>query len=274
MKDKLKPVMAVVITILAFASLIVIHEAGHWAAAQAFGLATPVFSIGIGPREASLVLGNLWGTEFRLAAIPLGGFVEIPALDFGSALQAVPLWQRAIVLAAGIAVNVLSALAILTWLFWWKARLAVSGARVPLVKAFVMSASATVQTLSAIWQAMGNSLWPFARPSEDSECVGPIGVVRAGSRALRGGLVEFTILLVNVDLGLAALNALPVPPLDAGGLMAACVQQAFNLKVEQVDVLGLAVMLTVAALALSAWAVRRLRRARELKRLPAAKASE
>jgi len=43
--------------ILGLCLLITIHELGHWLVARLCGMQTPVFSIGFGKREWSLVLG-------------------------------------------------------------------------------------------------------------------------------------------------------------------------------------------------------------------------
>src|SRR5277367_379254 len=60
--------------------LVLVHEFGHWIVARSFGMWTPVFSIGFGPRKFSWILGRCWNTEFRLSPIPLGGYVSIPEL--------------------------------------------------------------------------------------------------------------------------------------------------------------------------------------------------
>ena len=54
--------------------LIAFHELGHFLACKLFGVATPHFSIGFGPRIASF---RALETTFSLSAIPLGGYVEI-----------------------------------------------------------------------------------------------------------------------------------------------------------------------------------------------------
>lgn len=107
--------------------LILIHEAGHWLAARAFGFKTPVFSIGFGPRKYSIVLGKFWDTEFRLSPIPLGGYVSIPELGDETTARGVlkengedpasfkkfAIWKRVVVAAAGVTMNVLFALVVL-----------------------------------------------------------------------------------------------------------------------------------------------------------------
>lgn len=62
------------IAIIGLNSAIVIHEFGHWVFCKIFGISTPVFSVGVGPTIIQKKIGE---TNFVLAAIPLGGFVEI-----------------------------------------------------------------------------------------------------------------------------------------------------------------------------------------------------
>ncbi len=100
------------------------HELGHWAAARWFGFKTPVFSIGFGKRNWSLILGNFWQTEFRLSPILFGGYVEIPEIDEASqsqdeAASKFPVWQRIAVAIAGVVVNLLMALVILISMYWF-----------------------------------------------------------------------------------------------------------------------------------------------------------
>ena len=89
--------------------IIFVHELGHYLAARAFRIRVRVFSIGFGPR--------LWGfergdTEYRLAMVPLGGYVAFSGIDpsnpTGDAGDFItkPRWQRMVVLLAGPAANV------------------------------------------------------------------------------------------------------------------------------------------------------------------------
>jgi regulator of sigma E protease len=95
--------------------LIVVHELGHWVAARIFGIGTPIFSVGIGPR----IFGyRFMKTDFRVSAIPVGGYVLMSGADpFGEEDPDVycppeenfmlkPIWQRLIVMVAGPGVNI------------------------------------------------------------------------------------------------------------------------------------------------------------------------
>ncbi|MBK9141175.1 MAG: site-2 protease family protein [Candidatus Melainabacteria bacterium] len=111
--------------------LIFIHELGHWLIARMLGFKTPVFSIGFGKREHSLILGRLWETEFRLSPIPLGGYVSIPELEdestalkttaqsgrSRSAYKRFPVWKRISVAVAGVAMNALFAVVAIATLY-------------------------------------------------------------------------------------------------------------------------------------------------------------
>ena len=96
--------------LLILGPLIVLHEFGHFIVAKAFRIGVPVFSVGIGPRLFGFKRG---GTDYRLSAIPLGGYVrlfgdEADEMRTGSAEEFLsrPRYQRFLVYLAGPAVNV------------------------------------------------------------------------------------------------------------------------------------------------------------------------
>ena len=69
------------VAIFALGFTIFIHELGHFLAARRRGLIIKRFSVGFGPK----IFG--WekdGVEYRLSAIPFGGYVALPQLaDMG-----------------------------------------------------------------------------------------------------------------------------------------------------------------------------------------------
>jgi regulator of sigma E protease len=101
--------------------MILIHELGHYAAAKYFGVRVEVFSIGFGKRLLGFRRGE---TDYRISAIPLGGYVKMSGEnpmddrtgDPGEFLSH-PRWQRFIVALAGPAMNVLLALGLWTGIF-------------------------------------------------------------------------------------------------------------------------------------------------------------
>lgn len=104
----------IVVAVLAVSLLIVIHEAGHFLAARAFGMKVERFSVGFGPVFLSARRGD---TEFALSALPFGGYVRIagmaPGDDVdpadGSAYANQAAWRRFITILAGPAMNYLAA---------------------------------------------------------------------------------------------------------------------------------------------------------------------
>jgi len=104
---------------LGISFLIFIHELGHFLAARLFGVRVEIFSIGFGPRLAGFRRGE---TDYRISAVPLGGYVKM-AGEYGDSatdapphpddLLAKPAWQRAIVFSAGVIVNFLFAFLVL-----------------------------------------------------------------------------------------------------------------------------------------------------------------
>lgn len=115
-------------TVLAFlitlGVLIVVHEYGHYRVAVACGVKVLRFSVGFGHVIWRQQRG---GTEFAVSAIPLGGYVkmlderegEVAPHELDRAFNRKPLWQRAAVVAAGPAANLLLAWLLFAAASWW-----------------------------------------------------------------------------------------------------------------------------------------------------------
>jgi regulator of sigma E protease len=101
--------------VLVLGVLILVHEWGHFIVARLFKVRVDVFSIGFGPRLFGMKRGD---TDWRVSALPLGGYVrmagqDITDIDSGDQkptgapdeLMSKPRWQRALICAAGPAVN-------------------------------------------------------------------------------------------------------------------------------------------------------------------------
>jgi regulator of sigma E protease len=111
--------------------LIFAHEAGHFFVAKAFGVRVLVFSFGFGKRLIGFRRGD---TDYRISAIPLGGYVRMagdtpddthPA-DRAEFLSK-PKWQRFLILVAGPAMNLLIAIAFI-------AVISMIGTEIPIMK--------------------------------------------------------------------------------------------------------------------------------------------
>jgi regulator of sigma E protease len=98
--------------------MILVHEWGHYAAAKFFKVRVEVFSIGFGKRLFGFRKGE---TDYRISAIPLGGYVKMSGEnpmdertgDPGEFLSH-PRWQRFIIAIAGPFMNVVLAVGLLT----------------------------------------------------------------------------------------------------------------------------------------------------------------
>lgn len=101
--------------------MVVIHEFGHFIVAKLLGIAVETFSVGFGPRLLGFRIGE---TDYRLSAIPLGGYVKfrgenlelIQGKSEGSVDEFLshPKWKRFLVAIAGPVFNIATALAIPT----------------------------------------------------------------------------------------------------------------------------------------------------------------
>lgn len=104
-------------------SAVVLHEFGHFIVAKLFKIRVETFSVGFGPR----LFGRKWGhTDYRISAIPLGGYVKLGGDESNAPLEGAsapdipanemynlrPRWQRILVALAGPVMNILTALAI------------------------------------------------------------------------------------------------------------------------------------------------------------------
>ncbi len=127
--------------LLVLSVLVVFHEFGHFAVAKAFRFPVEVFSFGFGRR----LFGRKWkGTDYRVSAIPLGGYVRViglgpdeSTLAEGSSREARPVgkrWQRALILIAGPGMNFLLAILLHTAVFAIGARVAAYELQAPIVK--------------------------------------------------------------------------------------------------------------------------------------------
>src|SRR5256885_3112473 len=99
--------------------MVVIHEFGHFIVAKLVGIPVETFSVGFGPRLLGFRKG---GTDYRISAIPLGGYVKfrgenmemLQGASEGSVDEflAQPKWKRFVVASAGPAFNIATAILI------------------------------------------------------------------------------------------------------------------------------------------------------------------
>jgi regulator of sigma E protease len=118
MSDFLISVAAVAV-VLGF--MILIHEFGHYAVAKLLGVRVEVFSIGFGKRLLGFRKGD---TDYRISAIPLGGYVKMSGENPMDERTGDPAefmshsrWHRFLIAIAGPTMNILLAIVLLTTVY-------------------------------------------------------------------------------------------------------------------------------------------------------------
>ena len=107
--------------IFVFGVLVLIHELGHFLAAKWMGVRVERFSIGFPPRLFGKKIGD---TDYCISAIPFGGYVKMSGMVDESMdtnitgadyeFSSKPVWKRAIIITAGVIMNLLLAVLVLT----------------------------------------------------------------------------------------------------------------------------------------------------------------
>ena len=70
--------------IFVLGTAVVLHEFGHFIVAKLFKIRVETFSVGFGPR----LFGKKWGhTDYRVSAIPLGGYVKLGGDESNAPLE-------------------------------------------------------------------------------------------------------------------------------------------------------------------------------------------
>ncbi len=107
--------MAILIFAVVLFLLVLVHEFGHFITAKKTGMRVDEFGIGFPPKLFGFRSGE---TEYTFNALPIGGFVKIYGEDaieaegkgdFSRSFSGKSKWAQALVLVAGVAMNVLFA---------------------------------------------------------------------------------------------------------------------------------------------------------------------
>ncbi|MEM9029453.1 MAG: M50 family metallopeptidase [Pseudomonadota bacterium] len=115
-------------------AIVFVHELGHFLVARWCGVSVSVFSIGFG--KEIFGFNDRHGTRWRVAWIPLGGYVkflddddptssktttdaaELTPEQRAGAFHLKPVWKRAAVVAAGPIANFIFAIVLFALMFW------------------------------------------------------------------------------------------------------------------------------------------------------------
>ncbi|HEY1499573.1 MAG TPA: RIP metalloprotease RseP [Acidobacteriaceae bacterium] len=102
-------VIATVSFLIVLGIMVLVHEFGHFAVAKLCGVRVEVFSLGFGTRLFGVKYGD---TDYRISALPLGGYVKMSGETPGSEttgdpgeFSSHPRWQRVLIAVAGPVAN-------------------------------------------------------------------------------------------------------------------------------------------------------------------------
>lgn len=128
-------IMTIVALLIVLGVVVFIHELGHFLAARWAGVRVDAFSIGFGP--AIINWHDKYGTVWKIACLPLGGYVsiygqedmfnrkkynELPKQKKVGHYLSVPAWKQFIIIGAGVFMNFILAWAIYSSIFMFKPR--------------------------------------------------------------------------------------------------------------------------------------------------------
>jgi membrane-associated protease RseP (regulator of RpoE activity) len=118
--------LAIVVFFSGLLFIILIHEAGHYLVARAYGFKVEEYFVGFGPKLWSFRRKDI---EYGVKALPLGGYVKIAGMNpyepvapehHDRAYGSKPIWQRAMVILAGPGSHfIVAAILFASWLFFF-----------------------------------------------------------------------------------------------------------------------------------------------------------
>lgn len=159
-----------ILFIVTFTALIAVHEFGHYLSARLLGMKVLEFAFGFPPRVAAVEKG---GIKYSLNLIPFGGFVRILGQDDFTihqegegdprAFTSKPWWSQALVLVAGVTMNLIFALVVLTIAFATGTTAPTGDVRVDQVAANSPAEHAGIQTNDIVRSVDGKK---FARSQD------------------------------------------------------------------------------------------------------------
>ena len=202
--------MSYVAVVFVVGLLVAIHEYGHLLAAKLCGIPVKRFSIGFGPKVIEVKHEE---TSYWLSWIPIGGYV-LPAIEQDD-FRELPAYKRIIFALGGPMANMIAAFMGLFLLGLSQFNLTVFGA--------------TLFAATQLWTGLQQQIAGLSALLADVEqLTGIVGVVAVGGTQFGFTLTGLLTFSVLINLSLAVMNLLPLPPLDGGRILFCVLEKIYR----------------------------------------------
>jgi len=242
-------IFSIIAFLVIFSGLILIHEFGHFYVARKSGVKVEEFGLGMGKKLWGKKIGE---TEYTLNAFPFGGFVrmlgEEEESDDPRSFDQAKLWKRMAITLAGVFMNYIAAIFILTVLFTVGTNpilvsksdlleaektgmvtmseadedgnrkiIDMKEIKLPFPQSFVFSIKETGRISVAVLEKVGEIPVEIIENHKLPEGLsGPVGIAEVTHKILPLGLLALLKLAGMLSISLAVFNLLPIPALDGG----------------------------------------------------------
>lgn len=241
--------LSILVFLVVFSALILVHEAGHFFVARWSGVRVLEFGLGFGKK--------LWkkmkdGVEYSLGIVPFGGYVrmlgEQEESEASDSFEKVALWKRMSITLAGIFMNFVFAIVILSGLFTMgttpilisqedvdtavEQGLIVLGEeneagdqeildilkiQLSFPKSIVFAAKETYRiSIAVVKKAAEIPVDLLTKGNLPDGLAGPLGIAEATYKIVPAGIAAILKLTALLSISLAVMNLLPLPALDGG----------------------------------------------------------
>lgn len=202
--------MSYVAVAIVIGLIIALHEYGHLLAAKLCRIPVRRFSIGFGPKLFGF---NLAETSYWFSLIPLGGYV-LPALE-DTDFRRLSVYKRITFALGGPVANIVGA-------FVGLFAIGLSHFSLGPIQAVSFAATQLIKGLQQQVYGLSTLFSHFGQLS------GIVGIVALGGTEFGStfaGLLTFSVL---INISLAVLNLLPLPPLDGGRILFCVLEKIYG----------------------------------------------